>query len=487
MKGFLHLAFITLTLLALSGQSLAQQKEEAQSPPNPLVKILQSKGIITEQEAATISGAATPGEAQQRLAKLLLTKGILNQQEYDQTISALGADSVPPASVAPDGAPPRLVNAAARGTGTITANDTLRTATGVDSTVTAGSNTATAGTSGVIATTAQQRDEKQPGPAQPPTPIPSISPLRVLPITTPRKDNLLPDIKLFSTARVRPYGFIKVSAVHQSASSGGLFGADDFPLPLLLADTGPDSDSKFHIKDRATRLGLDFEWPDVAKNLTLTGKIEFDFEGNFTNVNNRNISSVRSSQPSLRLAWVRLDTRLGGLPWFVQFGQDWSIFGSSTLADLFETTSFGIGLGNIYERMPMFRTGVQFGKHDFRFQPEIAIALPGFGEPGLNVDERTRFGSRVGPESGRPEIEARAVFQFPLSRAAGVVPAQIIFSYDNAERAEIVPAANLPAASTPAGALIRAAFPTGVRITSQRNAWSAEFQLPTQYLTFAGK
>jgi hypothetical protein len=196
---------------------------------------------------------------------------------------------------------------------------------------------------------------------------------------------------------------------------------------------------------------------------------------------------VRSSQPSLRLAWVRLDTKLGDLPWFVQFGQDWSIFGSSTLADLFETTSFGIGLGNIYERMPMFRTGVQFGKKDFKVQPEFAIALPGFGEPGLNVDERTRFGSRVGPESGRPEIEARVVFQFPLSRAPGVVPAQIIFSYDNAERAEIVPAANLPAASTPAGALIRAAFPTGARITSQRNAWSAEFQLPTAYVTLAGK
>jgi hypothetical protein len=434
-----------------------------------------------------ISGAANPIEAQQRLAKLLLTKGILNQQEYDQTLSALGASSTPPASVPSDPAGPRLVNAAARTPDTLAPGDTRRSPTGAASTVAAGGYTVASGTSDVIAVTAQQKDEKQPGPAQPPAPIPSISPVRVLPITVPKKDGLLPDIKLFSNARVRPYGFIKVSAVHQTASSGGLFGADDFPLPLLLGDTGPDSDSKFHIKSRATRLGLDFEWPDVAKNLTLTGKIEFDFEGNFTNVNNRNISSVRSSQPSIRLAWVRLDTKLGNVPWFVQFGQDWSIFGSSTLADLFETTSFGIGLGNLYERMPMFRTGVQFGKKDFKVQPEIAIALPGFGEPGLNVDERTRFGSRVGPESGRPEIEARVVFQFPLSRAPGVVPAQIIFSYDNAERAEIVPAANLPAASTPAGALIRAAFPTGVRITSQRNAWSAEVQLPTPYVTLAGK
>jgi hypothetical protein len=486
MKSLLHLAFVIIVLLMPSAQSLAQQKE-AQSPPNPLVKILQSKGIISEQEAAIISGAANPSEAQQRLAKLLLTKGILNQQEYDQTLSALDARSVLPASVPSDPATPRPIIDTARATNTLTLGDTLRSSTSAASTLGDGSDTVAAGTSGVTATTVQQKDEKQPGPVQPPAPLPSVSPLRVLPITVPKKDNLLPDIKLFSAVRIRPYGFIKVTAVHQTASSGGLFGADDFPFPLLLADTGPDSDSKFHIKSRATRLGLDFEWPDVSKNMTLTGKIEFDFEGNFANVNNRNISSVRSPQPSLRLAWVRLDTRLGNVPWFMQFGQDWTIFGSSTLPDLFETTTLGIGLGNLYERVPMFRTGVQFGKKDFRFQPEFAIALPGFGEPGLNADERTRFGSRVGPESGRPEIQARVVFQFPLSRATGVVPAQIIFSYDNAERAEIVPAANLPAASTPAGAVIRAAFPTGVRITSQRNAWSGEVQLPTPYLTLVGK
>jgi hypothetical protein len=79
------------------------------------------------------------------------------------------------------------------------------------------------------------------------------------------------------------------------------------------------------------------------------------------------------------------------------------------------------------------------------------------------------------------------VFQFPLSRASGVVPAQIIFSVDHARRAEIIPAANLPAANTPAGAAIRAAFPTGARLTSDRNAWTAEVQLPTPYLTLVGK
>ena len=226
---------------------------------------------------------------------------------------------------------------------------------------------------------------------------------------------------------------------------------------------------------------MDFEWPDPAPNLTLTGKLEFDFEGNFTDVNNRNISANRSSQPSLRLAWVRLDTKLGQLPVFVQFGQDWTIFGSSTLMDLFETTGFGFAQGNLYERLPMVRAGIQFGGEEFKVQPEFAIVLPSFGEPNLDADQRERFGGRVGPEGNQPELQSRLVFQFPLSHAEGVVPAQIIFSYDHARRAEIVPASNLPAGP------IHNAFPTGLKLTSDRNAWTAEVQLPTPFVTLASK
>ncbi len=73
------------------------------------------------------------------------------------------------------------------------------------------------------------------------------------------------------------------------------------------------------------------------------------------------------------------------------------------------------------------------------------------------------------------------MFQFPLSRAPRIAPAQLIFSYDHAQRAETVEAASLPAGD------ISNAFPNGVRLTSDRNAWSAEVQLPTPYVTLAGK
>lgn len=451
-----------LLLLALfTGPAFAQQPDNSpQAAPSPLVRLLQSKGIITEQEALQISQAATPAEAERRLAKLLLAKGVIDGQEYDQTVSALGASS------APSNGEPRVATAAAHEgdrAGVSRPAVTAGAATNRDAVA------VNAGAGGA--------------PQQEPKVVAAVAPLRVLPITVPKKEGLIPDIKLGSGARLRPYGFFKVSAAEQTASHGGrVFGSNDFPQgPLLLGDTGPNGDPQFHIKDRALRLGVDFEWPDLAKNLTLTGKLEFDFEGNFTNVNNRNISANRSSQPSLRLAWVRMDTRLGDTPIFVQFGQDWSIFGSSTLMDLFETTGFGFAQGNLYERMPMFRTGVQFGKGDFKFQPEFAIALSSFGEPGLDVDQRTRFGGRVGAESNQPELQTRLVFQFPLSHAPGVVPAQIIFSADHAVRAEIVERSVLPAGP------ILAAFPKGVRLESTRNAWSAEMQLPTPFITVVGK
>lgn len=436
--------------LAIGQLAWAQVPDHPKPSPNALVRLLTAKGLITTEEATSIESAGSPAETERRLAQLLLSKGVITQNDYRQMF---GNESVLLAANAPSGAillPSNRVPAA--------------------------------GLFEPVAKPAVPKPE-----AQAPQVIPAVAPLRVLPITIPKKEGLLPDIKLGSGAWLHPYGFFKASVAQQSVSHGGAtFGSNDFPQgPLLLADTGPDGDPQFHVKDRAFRTGIDFEWPDAARNLTLTGKLEFDFEGNFTDVNNRNISANRSNQPSLRLAWIRLDTKLAGLPWFAQFGQDWSIFGSSTLMDLFETTGFGFAQGNLYERMPMFRTGVQFSQGNLKIQPEFAIALSSFGEPALDVDQRLRFGGRVGPESNRPEYQGRLVFQFPFSHAPGVAPAQVIFSADHATRSEVVDAASLSAFGV--DPRIRAAFPSGVRRNSDRNAWTAEFQLPTPWVTAVGK
>ena len=339
--------------------------------------------------------------------------------------------------------------------------------------------------------------DKGPSPAAPPPAtetetniIPPIAPIRVLPIGVPKREGTLPGLKLGSGANISLYGFLKASAVEDTASSGGpLFGAGDFPLPLLLGDTGPTGNPQFYVKARSSRLGANFGWPTIARNVTLTGRLEFDFEGDYTSVNNRNISAARSSQPSLRLAWVRLDSKLGRVPWFLQFGQDWTILGSSTLPDYFETTGLGVGMGSFYERAPMVRTGFQFGSENFKVQPEFAVVLPVFGEASLTDQQRVREGTLAGPESNHPDFQARLVFQFPLVHASGVAPAQIIFSGGHALEAEVVARSDLPTQPLAAlgGRSIQSFFPQGFRESSHRDAWTVETQVPTSWATLVAK
>ncbi len=129
-------------------------------------------------------------------------------------------------------------------------------------------------------------------------------------------------------------------------------------MGMTSFDPGPDGAPEFHAKARFFRLGTNFEWPDLNKKTSITGKFEFDFEGNFTRALNRNVSTIRSSQASIRLAYGRVDHRLSDATnLFALFGQDWTPFGSSTLPALYETTGMGLGFGTLYERAPQFRFG----------------------------------------------------------------------------------------------------------------------------------
>ena len=452
-----------LLTLALCDCSSAQQSTDNKPAVNPLVRVLQAKGILTAEEAAQISQASSASDADGRLAKLLLMKGVISQADYDLTVGA-----------------PGMMNASstgASGGGVVAAVYRVP--------VSNGSNSG-ARSSGLV-------DQ---GAASAPAVVPAVAPLRVLPIDVPKQGGLIPDIKLGSGANMKLYGFFKASAVSDTASSGGpTFGSQDFPLPLLLADTGPTSDPQVHIKARSFRIGSQFEWVPKNSNIVVTGRVEADYEGDFTNQNSVNISSPRNGQLRTRLAWARLDTKLAGnLPWFAEFGQDWTLY-SSTLPSLFETTGTAIAMGALWERAPMFRTGVQFHSANLKVQPEFAIVLPVAGTSALSDEQRARFGDRAGPESNQPALESRIVFQFPLSTSwQGVVPAQIIFSGHHARINEIIPFGNLPTSVIPGAAgcatatcSIRDFFPRGLQLDHPQNIWTAEAQLPTPWVTFTGK
>src|SRR5712692_5180728 len=107
MKKLVQLIFLSFALMGFSDRAFAQ-RQDGNSQRDPLVRLLQTKGIITEQEAAMIGEASSPAQAERRLADLLLSKGVINRQEYDQTFLALGG-----ASTSLDSSAPRVITASA--------------------------------------------------------------------------------------------------------------------------------------------------------------------------------------------------------------------------------------------------------------------------------------------------------------------------------------------------------------------------------------
>jgi len=424
-----------------TGQKTSQQSPDSSNAKvdgneysDPLLKLLVEKQLLTSEEARSIVSAGDPQQQRDRLAMLLKNKGLISAEE----LNGLGS----PVSVGPSMTPV----ASAR--------------------------------------PAESAVNKVPAPVAPkvePAVIAAVAPIRLLPIDTPARGGLVPDVKLGSGARIKPYGYFKTSVIHDSSSPQG----NDFPLPLLAADTGPSGSPEFHLKARALRLGINFEWLDPAPKTVLTARFEMDFEGDFTRVNNRNVSSIRSSQPSIRLAWARIDRHFNDkFSAFALFGQDWAPFASSTLPNTIENTNFGgIGYGAIYERVPQIRTGFNYslgGERSWKIAPEIALTFPAFGDLPTNVADQLGFGERQGADSNRPGVQGRVVLQWQLDPAEGVTPAEFIVSFEHARRTAIVTAASVPAQFS-------SAFPGGAEVSSSSNGYSAEVQLPTRYVTLAGK
>lgn len=417
----------------------ADKTAEAASINDPLIKLLVTKGVLSVADANTIGGGS-PADQRDKLATLLLQKGLISNSEFE-TIRVVSPIQV---------------------------------------------NAAPTTTESVAAIAPQETVKPQPTAAQPnaqPTAaafVPAVAPIRVLQLEGTKRDGLIPDIKLGNGAKIKLYGFYKTSVVHNTSNPHG----NDFPLPGFIQDSGPDGAPAFFLKVRGFRFGANFEWLDPLPKVTLTGKVELDFEGDFPRANSRNIASLRAVQPNLRSAWMRIDyANTERLSTHVLFGQDWTPFASSTNPNTIETTGFHLGYGNIYQRLPQVRVGANYllnKKNNIRIQPEVAITLPLFGNLPLNVGDQLGFGERQGTDSQRPEIQGRLVFQFQLDKAPGVAPAQLITSFTQAKRKAIIPRGNVP------GAFL-GQFGSGATVDSERYGYSAEFQLPTRIVTAVGK
>ncbi|HEV8047742.1 MAG TPA: hypothetical protein VGP35_08425 [Terriglobales bacterium] len=439
-----------------------------------LLGVLVMKGVLAPAEANAIQGAAPEAEFQ-LLVEALTKKGLLSAADV-----AAATPAAQPATAAVSEA---LASPATQ--------------------------------SGQAATTPQTPQMEKPVPR---TVVAAIAPVRVNPVDPPVKDGLVAAFKL-GPVKMTPYGFIKATVVHDSSDPRG----DDFVLPgFLNADTGPTTDPAFHVKARSTRFGANLEWPDISPKIELTGRIEGDFEGNFSRADNRNVSAVRSSMASIRLAFARLDYAASeNTDLYFEGGQDWILYGSTILPNILETTQLQAYFGTQYERSPQLQFGLVQklgGSRNWKFSPAFAVSMPSEGNvpadatitscaipatfvPGTattigctsavtdGTANQLGYGERQGSDSNNLEYTARAVLQFQLDPAPAVAPAYIMASGFETHRAAI---ALHSAIAAPAGAdaaevaaydAVKAAFPTGAEDRSEGYGGQVGVSLPTRWAT----
>jgi hypothetical protein len=500
-KSFRVVVLLIVCLLvtfALGERTLAQQPADNKPAVSPLVRVLQAKGVLTAEEVAQLSQASSARDADQRLAKLLLMKGVISQADYDQTVAATGMMNVSNSSPGTPIVIPAIYRVPINNGASNPALSTSPKAA-ESPTVIPGTSNSNASTSGVSA--GKTMDDVLPGganttdiafgtidpgaepPAGPPV-VPAFAPIRVLPVGLMTRESVKPIINA-GPVHMQPYGFFKMNVIEDSSNPTG----GDAPLSgMLLGNIGPDANPEFHLNARSSRFGSNFEWLDPSEKLVITGKLEGDFEGNFTHVQNRNISSVRSSTFGIRLAYGRLDYHYSDhFGVFGEFGQNWTLFCSSTLPSSNETTLLGVEFGSCYERDMQARFGFNYdlgGDRHFQIQPEFAIDYPAFGSDADTtlgaISGQLSIGERSGADANRPEYQSRVALQFQLDKAPGVAPAQFIVSGVYGKARLLVAGNAVPVA-------FATAFPGGASTTLKTYGYSAEAQLPTRWFTLQAK
>ena len=443
-----------------------------------LLDALVKKGVLAPAEASVIRNASPEAEFQ-LLVDALNRKGLIDATD----LSAVAPPTAQPAAIA--AAPSGVPNPAAIPLSTPGAESSWPTS--------AAPYTAEA---------AQ---------AAGPSVVPAVAPVRVLGFDSPKSGGLL-GLKL-GPVTFTPYGFIKATGEHDTSSPNG----DDFPLPgglMLLPGTniGPNSDPEYHMKARGSRVGINLEWPDITSKLALTGRFEADFEGNFNESDNADVTSIRNPNPRLRLAYVRMDYNYTDrTSFFFVGGQDWTLFGSKALPNVLDTTWVDADFGAIYNRTPQFRFGMvqalgESSTH-FKISPEFAIQMPASGQiekltfctlagilcPPL-VSQTTGLLSQIGEaeregaDSDKPEIAAGLTLQFQLDKAPGVAPAQVFWTGFFGERTSIVPnsgtsGVDLLGAPYPTALVAGTPLANGFRATSDMYGNQIAAQLPTRWAT----
>ena len=122
-----NLRFVFIFLISLIAFSTARAQDNGSNSTDPLVRVLVTKGVLTTEEARSITANASPAEQRDRLATLLRDKGVISASEFEAvrtvaptenvTFKAMNADYRSGApekpSAAPQPSPPTVIAAVA--------------------------------------------------------------------------------------------------------------------------------------------------------------------------------------------------------------------------------------------------------------------------------------------------------------------------------------------------------------------------------------
>jgi hypothetical protein len=86
----------------------AQTQGDAKPAADELITLLETKGILTETEAARIRQTQLLPETTQVLAEMLLSKHLISRKEYDRTLCSCSNSAAPVEAESQRAAPPIL-------------------------------------------------------------------------------------------------------------------------------------------------------------------------------------------------------------------------------------------------------------------------------------------------------------------------------------------------------------------------------------------
>ena len=200
---------------------------------------------------------------------------------------------------------------------------------------------------------------------------------------------------LWSSLDIQFYGYIKGDASYDTSRVN----PGDYVL-WVNSEATNDNDNEFNLTANETRLGFNFAGPKTA-TMETSGKIEFDFYGNFADEN--------KAKFQMRHAWAQVywpQSRVALLA-----GQTWDVISPLTPNTLNYTVLWDAG--NIGYRRPQVRLTKDFALDDKTILQLQGAAVRTIGT-NLTVGTTT---SETGEDAGFPTLQGRVGLTFPWCQA----------------------------------------------------------------------